>query len=284
MTSTPDAQPRPSLRHQQGAVRRTRRGIRPWVAAGRTIQKDRFGPRVGFAYALNDRTVIRGGTRKVLRGRLRPGLVVDGTLRRRRDQRAGRERRPSELCREPVERQSGSRRTRKPCGFPASGSPCRRSPRRGCRFPTAISRRSACSGRSARTMSVEADYREQRQPGRAVPAEHQSDLQPGHRGEQRLDGRRAGGVPRLGHGERVPLAGMVEFSRAGNGVHEALQSAVAGCRARTRSSVYNDGNTSPAPLIKLVEDLGTSIRWPSRGPAASRGCERDLGRGHADCS
>jgi len=41
-----------------------RRGIEPWVSAGRKIQKDRFGPRVGFAYALNDRTVIRGGTGK----------------------------------------------------------------------------------------------------------------------------------------------------------------------------------------------------------------------------
>jgi hypothetical protein len=39
-------------------------GILPWVAAGRPIQKNRFGPRVGFAYTLNDRTVIRGGTGK----------------------------------------------------------------------------------------------------------------------------------------------------------------------------------------------------------------------------
>jgi len=39
-------------------------GILPWVAAGRPIQKDRFGPRVGFAFTLNDRTVIRGGTGK----------------------------------------------------------------------------------------------------------------------------------------------------------------------------------------------------------------------------
>ena len=38
--------------------------ILPWVPAGRAIQKDRFGPRVGFAYTLNDRTVIRGGSGK----------------------------------------------------------------------------------------------------------------------------------------------------------------------------------------------------------------------------
>jgi hypothetical protein len=38
--------------------------ILPWVPAGRPIQKNRFGPRVGFAYTLNDRTVIRGGTGK----------------------------------------------------------------------------------------------------------------------------------------------------------------------------------------------------------------------------
>jgi hypothetical protein len=38
--------------------------ILPWVAAGRPVQKNRFGPRVGFAYTLNDRTVIRGGTGK----------------------------------------------------------------------------------------------------------------------------------------------------------------------------------------------------------------------------
>ena len=41
-----------------------RRGVGPWVQAGRSIQKDRFGPRFGFAYALNDRTVIRGGSGK----------------------------------------------------------------------------------------------------------------------------------------------------------------------------------------------------------------------------
>jgi len=38
--------------------------ILPWVPAGRPIQKNRFGPRAGFAYTLNDRTVIRGGTGK----------------------------------------------------------------------------------------------------------------------------------------------------------------------------------------------------------------------------
>jgi hypothetical protein len=41
-----------------------RRGVGPWVQAGRPIQKNRFGPRFGFAYALNDRTVIRGGSGK----------------------------------------------------------------------------------------------------------------------------------------------------------------------------------------------------------------------------
>jgi hypothetical protein len=38
--------------------------ILPWVPAGRSIQKNRFGPRAGFAYTLNDRTVVRGGTGK----------------------------------------------------------------------------------------------------------------------------------------------------------------------------------------------------------------------------
>jgi hypothetical protein len=38
--------------------------ILPWVPTGRPIQKNRFGPRAGFAYTLNDRTVIRGGTGK----------------------------------------------------------------------------------------------------------------------------------------------------------------------------------------------------------------------------
>jgi hypothetical protein len=38
--------------------------IQPWVDAERSIEKNRFGPRVGFAYTLNDRTVIRGGTGK----------------------------------------------------------------------------------------------------------------------------------------------------------------------------------------------------------------------------
>jgi hypothetical protein len=34
------------------------------VPAGRSIEKNRFGPRLGFAYTLNERTVIRGGTGK----------------------------------------------------------------------------------------------------------------------------------------------------------------------------------------------------------------------------
>ncbi len=38
--------------------------ILPWVPSGRSIEKNRFGPRVGFAYTLDDRTVIRGGTGK----------------------------------------------------------------------------------------------------------------------------------------------------------------------------------------------------------------------------
>ena len=38
--------------------------ILPWVDAGRSIEKNRLGPRVGFAYTLNERTVIRGGTGK----------------------------------------------------------------------------------------------------------------------------------------------------------------------------------------------------------------------------
>ena len=38
-----------------------RRGIGPWLPADRPVQKDRFGPRTGFAYKLDERTVIRGG-------------------------------------------------------------------------------------------------------------------------------------------------------------------------------------------------------------------------------
>jgi len=41
-----------------------RRGIGPWLAPDRSIQKDRFGPRIGFAFSLDDRTVIRGGSGK----------------------------------------------------------------------------------------------------------------------------------------------------------------------------------------------------------------------------
>src|SRR5258705_8066858 len=36
--------------------------ILPWVPSGRSIEPNRFVPRVGFAYTLDDRTVIRGGT------------------------------------------------------------------------------------------------------------------------------------------------------------------------------------------------------------------------------
>src|SRR5438105_2914198 len=41
-----------------------RKAILPWLPSGRSIEKNRFGPRVGFAYTLDDRTVIRGGTGK----------------------------------------------------------------------------------------------------------------------------------------------------------------------------------------------------------------------------
>ena len=41
-----------------------RRSLLPWLPADRKTAKNRFGPRVGFAYTLNDRTVIRGGAGK----------------------------------------------------------------------------------------------------------------------------------------------------------------------------------------------------------------------------
>jgi TonB dependent receptor len=38
--------------------------LQPWLPPGRKAEKTRFGPRVGFAYTLNPKTVIRGGTGK----------------------------------------------------------------------------------------------------------------------------------------------------------------------------------------------------------------------------
>jgi hypothetical protein len=33
----------------------------PFLEAGRPLDKNNFGPRIGFAYSLDDRTVLRGG-------------------------------------------------------------------------------------------------------------------------------------------------------------------------------------------------------------------------------
>ena len=41
-----------------------RKSLQPWLPPGRQIEKNRFGPRFGFAYTLTDRTVIRGGAGK----------------------------------------------------------------------------------------------------------------------------------------------------------------------------------------------------------------------------
>ena len=60
----PDAEPRRALRRRDRHLReRARRGAVPRRRIG-PLDTDNIVPRVGFAYSLNDRTVIRGGAGK----------------------------------------------------------------------------------------------------------------------------------------------------------------------------------------------------------------------------
>ncbi len=198
------------------------------MQAGRPIQKDRFGPRFGFAYALNDRTVIRGGSGKYFAdvsdqvsswterygtGEINAQVANDGR---------------ANFAGGPVERKRSADLRGRRLLIPGLRKSVSQIATPGLQVPYSYQSSIGFQRQLGSDMGVEADYVVQRQPGRAVPEEHQSDLRPGHRGAESLHERRAGRASRLGNGERIPLAGMVQLSRAADGIHEALQSAVAG--------------------------------------------------------
>jgi outer membrane receptor protein involved in Fe transport len=59
--------------------------VLPWLVGQRPQDADNFQPRVGFAYRLNDRTVLRGGTGKYYGERIRSTAPSRRTNRRMRD-------------------------------------------------------------------------------------------------------------------------------------------------------------------------------------------------------
>ena len=75
----------------------------PFIEADRPHDSNNFAPRLGFNYALNDRTVVRGGYGNVLRRRHRPAGALHAALRAA-DRDDGRQRRPARLRVEPVQR------------------------------------------------------------------------------------------------------------------------------------------------------------------------------------
>src|SRR5207302_1258438 len=108
--------------------------VYPILKGGRPNETTDFGPRAGFAYTLNDRTVIRGGVGRYY------GQVIDNltsfTL--------------SAVATSPPIRSTARCRHSTRFASPASTrAPARRSRRRTCRCRTAGRHRSASSGRSA---------------------------------------------------------------------------------------------------------------------------------------
>ena len=188
----------------------------PFQEAGRPNDKTNFQPRVGFAYRLTDRTVVRGGIGPVLRRCARRRSVVCD--RQRAD------------CGDPVQQ----RRPRPDfAANPTNGQPLptyagaavlltaafcltrnNNAPRRvcmrdrpgvrraaastcTCRAPGR--RRSASSISSATTMAVEADYvysQGTQREGRR--RQHQPDVQPGDRRQLSVHRSRQPAVSRLG--------------------------------------------------------------------------------------
>ena len=272
----PDAQPRNPLRHQQRAVCRAQGDSS--VAAFRTVDREepvRPARRIRVHAGRPDRHSRRH--RKIFRRRLRSGLVVDRAVRRRRGQRAGGLRRSRGLRGQSVERQAPADLRR---GAADSGPAEERLA--DCDAGAARSLQLSVVDRTAAAVwsddGAAGGLRGEQQPARAVSEEHQSDLQPRDGRELRLHRCDTRGLSGLGRRQRVRVGGVVELSRAGNGVHQAPQPAVAGVGHLHAVDLQRREHVAGA-----VADAGAGSRrrvWTvDDGPAASRGVQRHLGGG-----
>jgi hypothetical protein len=122
--------------------------VQPWLNGHRHADKNNVAPRLGFTYAVDSRTVVRGGFGQYFgdngfsqahwtnlwAGQVHPVLA---------------ERRPSRFREQSVQRSSADARARPGCcrrRASISAQSRRASPRRHRRCRIAISRRLACSG------------------------------------------------------------------------------------------------------------------------------------------
>ena len=179
-----DAEPRAPVRLAKSTSTSTGSCIPPFLLEPRPQDTNNFGPRVGFAYSLDDRTVLRGGAGKYYAEVTEPVELhaADGAVH----QPAGALRRARGLQLEPVQRSGADLRS----GFAAPL--CRARGRRlpaaehrqhgGGRSPAAIqlpgvARRGAAAGQR---MSFEADYIVPGEPRIHAERQRQHHLQPRH--------------------------------------------------------------------------------------------------------
>ena len=254
-----------------------RRGVGPWVQAGRSIQKDRFGPRFGFAYALNDRTVIRGGSGKYFAdvsdqvsswterygtGEINAQVAYDGRANFAADPWNGRG--------QPTYEQAllipGLRKSVSQIATP------------GLQVPYSYQSSVGFQRQLGSEMSVEADYVYNASRAELFQMNINLTYDP------------ITGV--LNPSTNAALAvypdwGTVNaYHSKGWSNYHALQTAftkrfnqrwqLAGTYTL---SAFWDGIPSPAPHINLVEDLGRQVLVGCHRSTASRGCERYLGCG-----
>ena len=252
----------------------------PWLPGDLPYDWNNVAPRLGFAFSLNDRTVLRGGygrfyTQPSPTGRTRRRFIQSPPSRScattagpilRRTRSTGRCRAMSR----PLPTRATSITGRDVCDV--SSSTKSTTPGAGC--PTAIRHRSACSGRSGPRcrsrpiMSIRAGAVRDR-------LQHEPELQPGHGGQLSLLGYQHAALPRMGGGVFGIARRVVQFPRSADGLHEALQSAVAGlghlhasraCGMQTRVHFSTDRSTEWWTGRRLPSRWrpisATSIRWP----------------------
>ena len=266
---SPDAQSRAALRHQQGAVRRTSGD--PAVGRGRTLHSRRTDSGRGSdsPYTLNDRTVIRGGTGKYFAdvsdqvsswteryggGEINAQVANDG-----RPDFAGNpwNSRPQPTYEEAL-RIPGLRKSVSQIATPGLGVPYS--------YQSSI----GLQRQFGTTMALAGGLRREQQPARAVPAQHQSDLQPRHRRELRVHGRLACGVRRLGRRQRVPVRGVVQLPCARDSVHQASEPPVAGLRHVHAVGLQGWHDVASAVASTWCRTSGKSTDWRRPTSATAR--------------
>ena len=197
-----------------------------------------FAPRTGFAYQVNDRTVIRGGY-GLFFTQLEADAAHQSQLQIEHVVADGAQRRAGRLRGESVQRAGADVRAGAGDGVrhqTATGPGClRRSVANEIPFgdhDTSFShmaslgvQRQFGAGDGGRV-----ELRVHRRPQGRVRAEHQPDVQPGDGREPAVPGHGADAVPGLGHGAGGDHDEAVELPRVGEQLHQAVREPVAGER------------------------------------------------------